>query len=178
MTADRMADRVDPVASRDQGSGDREVPDLVGVPVEECRWMAWAACRAFPQLPWTVDGSEVHHLHKHAMSAVCAACPVRRACHGYATSQGVTGGFWAGRFYNPSHWDIAVAGATDPGGSATPVETEESEQGYEAEQPGESEQPSESEHPRETEEGWEGEDDEHDAGVGVLAGRRGWRGER
>jgi hypothetical protein len=68
------------------------------------RWMRRAACRAFPQLPWTADGYEVHRVHKQAMRAVCAACPVRTACHTYAVSQGVSGGFWAGRFY--THWDI------------------------------------------------------------------------
>jgi hypothetical protein len=81
------------------------------------RWMRRAACRAFPQLPWTADGYEVHRVHKQAMRAVCAACPVRTACHTYAVTQGVSGGFWAGRFY--THWDILSHATRDATADAT-----------------------------------------------------------
>lgn len=59
------------------------------------RWTGHAACLDAPDLPWTHDDPSPSDVA--AMAAVCRSCPVRLACAAYATTDGVTGGFWAGQ---------------------------------------------------------------------------------
>lgn len=61
------------------------------------RWMPAAACLARADLPWTTDTDRLTAAAVRAMTRVCDRCPVRNPCAAYATTEGVTGGFWAGR---------------------------------------------------------------------------------
>lgn len=62
-------------------------------------WMRYASCAqtADAVLPWTADTDRLPHVLVEMMREVCGDCPVRLACDAYATTHGVTGGFWAGR---------------------------------------------------------------------------------
>jgi hypothetical protein len=98
-------------------------------------WMEDAACRGFPELPWTGDSPEVHTVYRQAMRAVCWSCPVRAACEAYADQQGITGGFWAGRFYPrfepPAVWRPSTdrAAPTDPDHRSHRLATDDGENG-------------------------------------------------
>lgn len=61
-------------------------------------WMRYAACAQIGDavLPWTTDTHRLPTVLVEMMREVCDACPVRLACDAYATTEGVTGGFWAG----------------------------------------------------------------------------------
>jgi len=78
-------------------------------PVKSCRWyldhllnLSWteyAACVFHVDLPWTSDQRPAE-VHRAAMAAVCAQCPVLTRCAAYAleghNGRGVEGGFYAG----------------------------------------------------------------------------------
>lgn len=67
-------------------------------------WMSNGAC-ATPEhrgLPWTTDTDALPDVVIDMMREVCATCPVRLACAGYAMSQAVTGGWWAGTDRDPA----------------------------------------------------------------------------
>lgn len=63
-------------------------------------WMAQAACRDRPELPWTHDVDALPRVKGVAarMRAVCNGCPVRAECADFAVTTEATGGFWAGRW--------------------------------------------------------------------------------
>jgi hypothetical protein len=67
-------------------------------------WMAEAACRDHPGLPWLDDRGLVTVLESVAMTLVCARCPVLRVCDAYADGTRVRAGFWAGRHRDPT-WE-------------------------------------------------------------------------
>lgn len=60
------------------------------------RWMEDAACRRMPDLPWLADKGTAPVVLGDLMAEVCAVCPVREACGTYATTERLSGGYWAG----------------------------------------------------------------------------------
>jgi hypothetical protein len=74
-------------------------------------WMAEAACRNYPGLPWVADRDLVTVLELVAMTLVCARCPVLRLCDAYAAGTRVGVGFWAGRHRDPYRDDTMLGGA-------------------------------------------------------------------
>jgi hypothetical protein len=74
-------------------------------------WMAEAACRNYPGLPWVDDRDRVAVLESVAMTLVCARCPVLQLCDGYAAGTRVGVGFWAGRHRDPYRDDTMLGGA-------------------------------------------------------------------
>lgn len=61
-------------------------------------WMRYASCAQIADavLPWTTDTDRLPPVLVEMMRDVCDSCPVQLACAAYATTEGVTGGFWAG----------------------------------------------------------------------------------
>jgi hypothetical protein len=68
-------------------------------------WMAEAACRNHPGLPWVADRDRVSVLESVAMTLVCARCPVLEVCDAYAGAKLVGVGFWASRHRDPVQED-------------------------------------------------------------------------
>ncbi len=61
-------------------------------------WMRDAECKNEPEMPWTLDGDQLHLYEVKAMATVCGVCPVLAQCRAYADSlpRGELWGFWAG----------------------------------------------------------------------------------
>lgn len=68
-------------------------------------WMARAACRDHPQLGWIKDATDAGLGETATMAVICAGCPVRGQCAGFADRKAVSSGFWAGR-----HRDVDASG--------------------------------------------------------------------
>ena len=64
-------------------------------------WMAGGACLNRGDLPWIADPEHTTAWDLLAMGALCQDCTVRSDCAGYATSEKVTAGFWAGSHRDP-----------------------------------------------------------------------------
>lgn len=77
-------------------------------------WMRQAACRAWPELPWTTDSVAVSAWDVLNMHTVCDRCPVRSACLTAVATGDVCGGWWAGE-------DRAADAVTVPMPTWTPV---------------------------------------------------------
>jgi hypothetical protein len=81
------------------------------MPSRDEAWMAEAACRNHPGLPWVDDRDRVTVLESVAMTLVCARCPVLGSCDVYAAGTRVGVGFWAGRHRDPYRGDTMLGGA-------------------------------------------------------------------